>query len=95
METETQNILALINGKSYDDYNVILPLIKQQLGKERIPMFEKTLTEELPLTTAHRAFRAAIMVAMGEKKVYRETPHLRVHDKKVKSSTQVKQESVA
>jgi hypothetical protein len=76
MKTETQAILTLID-KPYDEYNAILPLIKQKLGYERIPAFEATLVEELPLTTARRAYRAAIMVAMGEDKVYREINHQR------------------
>jgi hypothetical protein len=76
MKTETAAILTLIE-KPYDEYNAILPLIKQKLGYERIPAFEATLVEELPLTTARRAYRAAIMVAMDEEKVYREINHQR------------------
>jgi hypothetical protein len=86
MKAETQSILTLIE-KPYDEYNAILPLIKQKLGYERIPAFEATLVEELPLTTARRAYRAAIMVAMGEDKgVYRETEHQRPVQEKRKFS---------
>lgn len=74
MNPETQSILTLTD-KPYDEYNAILPVIKQKLGAGRIPVFESVLVEELPLTTARRAFRTAIQVAMGEEKVYRETEH--------------------
>jgi hypothetical protein len=85
MKAETQSILSLIADKSYDEYNNILPIIKQKLGHERVQAFEATLIEELPLTTARRAYRAAIMVAMGEEKVYREINHQRpVLEKKPK-----------
>ena len=73
MKSETQSILTLTE-KPYDEYNAILPLIKQQLG-ERTPVFEDTLVEELPLTTCRRAYRTAICTAMGEPNVYRETEH--------------------
>jgi hypothetical protein len=73
MKPETQSILTLTE-KSYDEYNAILPLIKQQLG-DRTPVFESILVEELPLTTCRRAYRTAIMVACGENRVYRETEH--------------------
>jgi hypothetical protein len=74
MNPETQSILTLTD-KPYDEYNAILPIIKQKLGAERVPVFESVLVEELPLTTARRAFRTAIQVAMGEDKVYREIDH--------------------
>lgn len=73
MKPETQSILSLTD-RSYDEYNAILPVIKQRLG-ERTPVFETTLVEELPLTTCRRAYRTAIMVACEEPKVYRETEH--------------------
>ena len=71
MKLETQSILALTDNKTYDEYNAILPIIKQKLG-DRTPIFVSTLVEELPLTTCRRAYRTAIMVACGEDKVYRE-----------------------
>jgi hypothetical protein len=74
MKPETQSILSLTEA-SYDKYNAILPVIKQKLGRDRAPVFETTLVEELPLTTCRRAYRTAIMVACGESKVYRETEH--------------------
>jgi len=73
MNPETQSILTLTD-KPYDEYNAILPLIKQKLG-DRTPVFEHTLVEELPLTTCRRAYRTAIYTAMGEPNVYRETEH--------------------
>jgi hypothetical protein len=74
MKPKTQSILSLTE-KPYDEYNAILPVIKQKLGRVRAPVFETTLVEELPLTTCRRAYRTAIMVACGESKVYRETEH--------------------
>lgn len=74
MKPETQSILTLTE-KPYDEYNHILPIIKQKLGPARTPIFESTLTEELSLTTARRAYRTAIMVACEENRVYRETEH--------------------
>jgi hypothetical protein len=74
MKPETQSILSLTE-KPYDEYNAILPVIKQKLGHDRTPIFETVLVEELPLTTCRRAYRTAIMVACGESKVYRETQH--------------------
>ena len=38
----------------------------------QVSTFQQVLSEELPLTTARRAFRTAIRVAMGEEKVFRE-----------------------
>lgn len=74
MNPVTQSILTLTE-QPYDEYNAILPVIKQKLGADRTPVFETVLVEELPLTTARRAYRTAIMVAMGEEKVYREIDH--------------------
>lgn len=74
MKPETQSILSFTE-RPYDEYNAILPVIKVKLGADRTSVFERTLVEELPLTTARRAFRTAIQVAMGEEKVYRETEH--------------------
>jgi hypothetical protein len=72
MKPETLSILSLTD-KPYDEYNDVLPAIKQKLGYDRSSTFVQTLTEELPLTTARRAYRTAIMVACGEP-AYRETP---------------------
>lgn len=82
MKPETQSILSLTDAP-YDDYNAALPLIKQQLG-ERTSVFERTLVEELPLTTCRRAYRTAICMAMEEPNVYREVDHQKPEIGKVK-----------
>ena len=74
MKPETQSLLSLTE-KPYDEFNAILPVIKTKLGADRTSVFERTLVEELPLTTARRAYRTGIMVAMEEPKVYREINH--------------------
>ena len=83
MQSETLSILSLID-KPYDEFNAILPVIKQKLGRDRTTIFETTLTEELPFTTCRRAYRTAIMLACGEPKVYRETEHQKEKPKEVK-----------
>lgn len=70
MESLTKKLLALAD-QPYDSYNAILPEIKGLLG-ERTDDFERALGQELPLTTARRAYRTAIKVAMGEPDVPRE-----------------------
>ena len=90
MNPETQSILSLTDTP-YDNYNAILPIIKQRLGVERTSVFETVLGEELPLTTVRRAYRAAIMVAMGEPKVYREIDHqkpVNLNSKKISEKTE-------
>ena len=74
MKPETQSILSFTE-RPYDEYNAILPVIKVKLGADRTSVFERTLAEELPLTTCRRAYRTAIMVAMNESKAYREAEH--------------------
>jgi hypothetical protein len=65
--------LLTLTEKPYEDYNELLGEIKLQLEtEERVSLFEKTLAEELPLTTARRAYQTAIRVALGVKDVYRE-----------------------
>jgi hypothetical protein len=78
MQTLTKKLLALTE-QSYDTYNAILPEIKAQLQATdvsvegvRVRTFEQVLEEELPLTTARRAYRTAIKLAMGEPDVVRE-----------------------
>lgn len=65
-----------LTERPYDEYNTILPQIKDRLAavdnEDRVITFEQILTEELPLTTARRAYRTAIKIAMGEKDVFRE-----------------------
>ena len=71
MKPLTASLIAL-SEQSYDTYNTILPKIKAQLaasdlvGNQRVATFERILAEELPLTTARRAFRTAICMSMGE-----------------------------
>lgn len=72
MDTTTKQLLSLTE-QSYDNYNVILPKIKETLSDpERLEAFERVLAQELPFTTARRAYRTAIRIAMGEENVYRE-----------------------
>jgi hypothetical protein len=72
MHPTTEYLLSLTE-QSYDNYNAILPEIKDLLADpDRVAAFEQVLTEELPLTTARRAYRSAIKIAMGEDNVYRE-----------------------
>lgn len=66
MHQTTEYLLSLI-AQPYDNYNAILLEIKEILAEpDRLDAFERTLMEELPLTTARRAYRAAIQTAMGE-----------------------------
>jgi len=68
----TTELLALTE-KSYDEYNTVLTDIMTRLPFDaQVETFQRVLTEELPWTTARRAFRTAIRVAMGEEKVTRE-----------------------
>lgn len=72
MHATTRQLLELTE-QPYDNYNSILQEIKGVLDEpERIEAFERILIEELPLTTARRAYRTAIKIAMGEENVYRE-----------------------
>jgi hypothetical protein len=72
MNDLTEELLALTE-QPYDKYNGILREIKYLLAEpDRIEAFERVLEQELPLTTARRAFRTAIRIAMGQKNVYRE-----------------------
>ena len=70
MKPETENLLKLTECP-YDEFNQILPQIKAKLGSKSV-VFEKVLGEELPLTTARRAYVTAIKVANGEPDVPRE-----------------------
>jgi len=72
MHPDTKRMLALVD-QPYDNYNANLPKIKEILAEpERIEAFERVLAEELPLTTARRAYRSAVKIAMAEENVYRE-----------------------
>ena len=70
MDPLTKKLLALTD-QPYDSYNAILPEIKGLLA-DRAGDFERVLAQELPLTTARRAYRTAIKAAMGEPDVSRE-----------------------
>jgi hypothetical protein len=68
----TAELLALTE-KSYDEYNTVLTEIMTRLPLDvQVQTFQKVLGEELSLTTARRAYRTAIRVAMGEENVPRE-----------------------
>ena len=77
LKTLTTELLALTD-QSYDNYNTILPEIKARItasdlvGDQRVEIFEHTLVEEISLTTARRAYRTAIRIALGEDRVERE-----------------------
>jgi hypothetical protein len=72
MHPLTEQLLRLTE-QPYDNYNAILPQIKELLvDPERVEEFERVLGEELPLTTVRRAYRTAIRYAMGEQNAYRE-----------------------
>jgi len=65
MEPLTKKLLALTE-QPYDSYNAILPEIKANLDDDQRDAFERVLGQELPLTTARRAYRTAVKVALGE-----------------------------
>ena len=68
---KAEAILALTDA-SYDEFNTVLPVIKKKIvawdfiGHKRVETFEQVLAEELPENTARRAYRIAILVAVGE-----------------------------
>lgn len=82
--------MLALTERPYDEYNTILPQIKAQLSKvdkeDRVLAFEQILGEELPLTTARRAYRTAIKIAMGEPNVFREYVPPRTSSKKGKKN---------
>ncbi len=69
---KVEEILAITDA-SYDEYNTVLPVIKKRikdwdnLGIIRLGTFERVLAEELLENTVRRAYRIAILVALGEK----------------------------
>lgn len=65
MDTLAKRLLALTE-QPYDNYNAILPEIKANLDDDQRDAFERVLGQELPLTTARRAYRTAVKVALGE-----------------------------
>lgn len=87
-QPETVVMLAMTE-RPYEEYNAILPQIKTKLATVdknylRVLTFEQVLEEELPLTTARRAYRTAIRIAMGETNVMREYVPPRKPSKKAK-----------
>lgn len=64
--------LLTLAEKPYAEYNATLPVIKAKIrtwdlvGDQRVETFERVLGEELPENTARRAYRIAILVALGE-----------------------------
>ncbi len=65
--------LLELTNRPYDEYNAVLEQIMTRLPLDvQVNTFQQVLSEELPLTTARRAYRTAIKVAMGEEKVFRE-----------------------
>ncbi len=85
--------LLILTEQPYENYNTILPQIKETLAtvdnnELRVIVFERTLEEELPLTTVRRAYRTAIRIAMGEKNVFREYVPPKPKSKKIKKDVQ-------
>jgi len=76
---KTKALLALTDVP-YSEYNATLPIIKSKIqnwdnvGIIRLGTFERVLGEELLDNTARRAYRIAILVALGEE-VHREKKH--------------------
>lgn len=81
MKNETIALLKLTE-QPYDEYNHILPVIKSKMDDKQVATFERVLAEELPLTTARRAYRTAIKVALDEPKVLREHKEAEVQNRK-------------
>ena len=80
MKPLAANLIALTE-QPYYNYNTILPRIKKSIldsdmvGDQRLETFERVLSEEMPFTTARRAYQTAIKLALGEEAVreYRPT----------------------
>jgi len=73
VKTSLATELLELTNRPYDEYNAVLSEIMTRLPLDvQVSTFQQVLSEELPLTTARRAFRTAIRVAMGEEKVFRE-----------------------
>jgi len=65
MNPLAKKLLALTE-QPYENYNAVLPEIKASLDDSQREAFEAALGQELPLTTARRAYRTAVRVALGE-----------------------------
>jgi hypothetical protein len=61
-----------LTGVSYDEWNSVMPLIRQRLkawdfiGHQRVETFNRVLGKELLESPARHATRVAILVAVGE-----------------------------
>src|SRR5208282_1110370 len=67
------NELLALTERPYDGYNTVLTEVMTRLPFDaQVQTFQQVLGEELPLTTARRAYRTAIRVAMGQENVHRE-----------------------
>jgi hypothetical protein len=72
LRTLTASLLALVN-KPYDEYNAVLTEIRTRLPLDvQLETFERVLGEELTCAPARRAYKTAILVAMGEDSAHRE-----------------------
>jgi len=81
------NELLALTERPYDEYNTVLTEITTRLPLDvQVRTFQRVLGEELSLTTARRAYRTAIRVAMGEENVPREYSPKPVKSTKRKSS---------
>jgi hypothetical protein len=71
------NELLALTERPYDEYNTVLTEVMTRLPLDvQVQTFQQVLGEELPLTTARRAYRTAIRIAMGQEDVHREyQPH--------------------
>jgi hypothetical protein len=86
--------LLALTEKPYSEYNTVLASIKGQLETpDRIRVFNRVLAEELPLTTARRAYRTAVRIALGEKNVLRE--YVPPRPRSVKPATALLQKGIA
>jgi hypothetical protein len=65
--------LLALTERPYDEYNAVLTEVMTRLPLDvQVQTFQQVLGEELPLTTARRAYRTAIRIAMGQEDVHRE-----------------------
>jgi hypothetical protein len=65
--------LLALTERPYDEYNTVLTEVMTRLPLDvQVQTFQQVLGEELPLTTARRAYRTAIRIAMGQENVHRE-----------------------
>lgn len=60
-----KELLELIDKTPYDEFNMLLKVIKGYLNKTQIGLFDTTLTEQLPNNTARIAYRLAVKSAFA------------------------------